>query len=246
MYPSSPRSSQVNSLFSDREVTSVQLPSASYHKSQHECLEQLHKYRSSLAQEEQNIGLSMQNYYMNLKELAYLEHQKVREDVLRMMDDSFEKNWQFLNEAIIFQGEPNTFATVRRRIQMVSQRLAELEMGLRTENYRPYIAEVVTSNFDAVIEEINAVVMNTQQALNNSVPSVSVDSQKLEILRETVSSVLRFNGPPPVSSVLLPPGIEESIASTIMSGGSRSRSPNQGAVHTKHTKKVETETIKFL
>lgn len=66
-------------------------------------------------------------------------------------------------------------------------------MGLKTVNYKPYIAQVVTSNFDGVIEEINSVVLNTKQNLDMNLPSILIDKERMAILIENVNSVLIFN-----------------------------------------------------
>ena len=55
-------------------------------------------------------------------------------------------------------------------------------MGLKTPNYKPYIAEVVTSNFDGVIEEINHVVMSTKHGLEMNLPSILIDRERMSIL----------------------------------------------------------------
>ena len=46
----------------------------------------------------------MENFYKNLQELAYLEHQKARDELIRAFDDGFQKNWSYLSQSIIFQG----------------------------------------------------------------------------------------------------------------------------------------------
>ena len=73
----------------------------------------------------------------------------------------------------------------------------------------------MTSNFDGVVQEINAIVLATRQSLQTNVPSIVVNQEKLALLHETVSSVLVFNASSSSPSPPYPPGMDASS----MSGG---------------------------
>jgi hypothetical protein len=48
---------------------------------------------------------------------------------------------------------------------MINQDIMRLEQGLRSQNYRPVIAEVVTSDFDAVTRELQGVIAQAEKTV---------------------------------------------------------------------------------
>lgn len=66
---------------------------------------------------------------------------------------------------MIRNSEPMEFANIKKRITEVKLDLERLEEGLRGREYRAVIAEVVTSDFDSVMRELQTIIANTEKAV---------------------------------------------------------------------------------
>lgn len=74
------------------------------------------------------------------------------------------------------------FVQIRRRMAQINQDLARLEQGLRSkskhnvgQNYRAVIAEVVTSDFDAVTKELQQSISATERLVYEKSPKLRVN-----------------------------------------------------------------------
>jgi hypothetical protein len=84
------------------------------------------------------------------------------------------------------------FQHIRKRIGQINQDIARLEQGLKSmilrfnigQNYRPVIAEVVTSDFEAVTKELRLMVANTEKLVYERSPKLVINDQSLTRLQE--------------------------------------------------------------
>lgn len=75
-----------------RTVTNREAVSVDFHNSQAECLSFLQQIRRKLAEEESELVLFMETYQRQLEDTLMREHNRIRDEFLKMVEQAFEEN----------------------------------------------------------------------------------------------------------------------------------------------------------